>query len=309
MPRPIGSATASGYGHPSYAASFAEFGTPRRLPRSGGWLLERSIPHAEARDAMGCYPLFVCQDWRGLEADLDEIDDLVSVSLVTDPFGDHDEALLEQTFQHVVRPFKMHFVTDLRRPAAEIGSRHHRYYARKALERVSVERCAEPEAWLDDWCGLYAELTARHHLRGMTAFSRQTFAAQLRVPGIVMLRAVCDGATVGAHLWYKQGDVAQSHLAAANARGYELMAAYALYARALDVFAAEVSWLNLGAGAGLTADAEDGLSRFKRGWATGVRPVHFCGRVLDPVEYERLAARSRERAGGYFPAYRHGEFS
>ena len=94
MPRPIGSATASGYGHPSYAASFAEFGTPRRLTRSGGWLLERSIPHAEARDAMGCYPLFVCQDWRGLEADLDEIDDLVSVSLVTDPFGDHDEALL-----------------------------------------------------------------------------------------------------------------------------------------------------------------------------------------------------------------------
>ena len=67
--------------------------------------------------------------------------------------------------------------------------------------------------------------------------------------------------------------------------------------------------MNLGAGAGLTADAEDGLSRFKRGWATGVRPVHFCGRVLDPVEYERLAARSRERAGGYFPAYRHGEFS
>jgi hypothetical protein len=309
MPRPTDPATSSGYGHPSYAASLVEFGTARRLPRSGGWVLERRVPDTDAHDAMGCYPLFVCQDWRALQADLDDIDELVSVALVTDPFGDFDQALLRRAFHDVVTPFKAHFVTDLRRPFAEIVSRHHRYYARKALERVSVERCDAPDACLDDWVDLYAELRARHNLRGITAFSREAFARQLYVPGLVMFRAVCDGATVGAHLWYKHGDVAQSHLAAVSARGYEVMASYALHARALEAFADEVSWLNLGSGAGLAEDGRDGLTAFKRGWATGTRQAYFCGRVFDPIRYEALAAPYRERAGDYFPAYRYGEFS
>jgi hypothetical protein len=309
MPSSSDPAPAFGYGHPSYAASLAEIGTPRRLSGSGGWVLARDIPDAGARDGMGCYPLFVCEDWRALAADLDAIDDLVCVSLVTDPFGDYDETILEQAFRDVVVPFKAHFVTDLRRPFSDIVSRHHRYYARKALERVAVERCAAPESHLDDWVALYGELAARHRLGGITAFSRQSFDRQLRVPGLVMFRAVCDGVTVGAHLWYKRGDVAQSHLAAVNARGYEVMASYALHARALEALASEVSWLNLGAGAGLVSDAGDGLAAFKRGWATGTRQVYFCGRILDRARYEALAAPLRERAGGYFPAYRYGEFT
>jgi hypothetical protein len=309
MPRPSDSAAAFGYGHPSYAASLAELGTPRRLPGSGGWVLARCIPRADARDGMGCYPLFVCEDWRALEADLDAIDDLVSLSLVTDPFGNYDETVLKRSFRDVVVPFKAHFVTDLRRPFSDIVSRHHRYYARKALDRVVVERCDAPENYLDDWVGLYAELAARHTLRGITAFSRAAFARQLRVPGLVMFRAVCDGTTVGAHLWYRHGDVAQSHLAAVNARGYEVMASYALHAHAMEALASEVSWLNLGSGAGLVASAGDGLAKFKRGWATGTRQAYFCGRILDRTRYEALAAPHREQAGSYFPAYRFGEFS
>ena len=84
-------ATHQGYAHPFYAASLAEFGAPLRLPRCGGWVLERSVPGGHARDAMGCYPLFVCQDWRALAADLDDLDGPVSLSLVSDPFGDYDE--------------------------------------------------------------------------------------------------------------------------------------------------------------------------------------------------------------------------
>ena len=53
----------SGYMHLGYAESLVEFGTPRELPRSGGWVLERQIPGFSYRDAMGCYPLFACQDW------------------------------------------------------------------------------------------------------------------------------------------------------------------------------------------------------------------------------------------------------
>src|SRR5229473_8652620 len=97
----------TGYAHPGYAASLSEFGTPRLLPRSGGWILERRIPGCQERDAMGCYPLFACQHWSQLHADLDEIgSELVSVTLVTDPFGGYQEGLLRQCFPDQVVPFK-----------------------------------------------------------------------------------------------------------------------------------------------------------------------------------------------------------
>ncbi len=301
--------TLPGYGHPSYAASLAEFGTPRHLRRSGGWVLERGIPGTDARDAMGCYPLFACQDWRALEADLDDLDGLVSLSLVTDPFGNYDEGVLRQGFRDVVVRFKPHFVVDLSRPIADIASRHHRHYARRALDRVSVERCEAPEQHLDEWIELYSHLITRHQLTGIKAFSRAAFATQLRVPGIVMFRATCDGAVVGVHLWYRQGDVVHGHLAAVSARGYQLMASYALFWFALQTFAGEASWLNLGSGSGLAADAVGGLTAFKQGWATETRQAYFCGRIFDRERYDELATARRVPAGSYFPAYRCGEFT
>src|SRR5438045_5100866 len=93
--------TATGYAHPQYAASLGEYGAPRLLPRSRGWILERPIPGTDVRDAMGCYPLFACQDWSGLSDDLAEISrerSLVSVVLVTDPFGEYHEADLHAAF-------------------------------------------------------------------------------------------------------------------------------------------------------------------------------------------------------------------
>ena len=44
----------SGYLHESYARSLADFGRPRALPGSGGWILQRRVPGAEVDDAMGC---------------------------------------------------------------------------------------------------------------------------------------------------------------------------------------------------------------------------------------------------------------
>src|SRR4029077_697058 len=109
----------------------------------------------------------------------------------------------------------------------------------------------------------------RHRLTGVKAFSRHAFQLQLKVPGIVMLRATHEEKTVSVHLWFLQGDVAQSHLAASSSEGYRLMAPYALCWFALETFAGEVCWLNFGGGAGLDVAAADGLTRFKRGWSTG----------------------------------------
>jgi hypothetical protein len=47
-----GSIRVNGYLRPGYAESL-EFGTPRELPRCGGWVLERQIPGFPDQDAMG----------------------------------------------------------------------------------------------------------------------------------------------------------------------------------------------------------------------------------------------------------------
>jgi len=302
--------TTGGYANRVYAESFSEWATPRLLPQSEAWILERSVPKSPYHDAMGCYPLFVCPDWSKLREDLDLLEGkLVTLSLVTDPFGGYDYNYLTECFPDRMTQFKLHFVADLQKPIDEIVSKHHRYYAAKALANITVEKVTDPIELLDDWVTLYDNLTARHALTGIKAFSKAAFAIQLRVPGLVMLRAVCGSETVGMHLWYVDGEVAQSHLAALNRRGYELMASYALYWSAIEVFAGTVRWLNFGAGAGTGAAKLDGLTRFKQGWATETRPSYFCGRIFDHKKYLELSEANKNSSDRYFPAYRAGEFS
>jgi hypothetical protein len=301
----------TGYLHPDYAQSLADFGTPRCLEKCGGWILDRPIMGFSYRDAMGCYPLFACQDWQQLHADLETVgDDLVSLSLVADPFGEHDAAYLQQCFPDVSRPFKEHFVVDLDRPLSTFVSKHHRRYAQKALQTVHVERCQAPVQFLDDWVDLYATLIERHSIKGVSAFSKSAFAKQLQIPGIVAFRASHQDATVGMILWYTQREVSYYHLGAYSTIGYELRASFALFWRALEHFGESgLRWLNLGAGAGATSNGTDGLSRFKRGWSTGTRTAYFCGRIFDRAKYSEIVKARQVPATGYFPAYRLGEFA
>jgi hypothetical protein len=299
----------SGYLHQRYAESLGEFGTPLELNQCGGWLLSRQIPHMDSRDAMGCYPLFACENWSQLEADLQQVaDDLISVSLVTDPFGDFNISYLQKCFPDLVKPFKQHFVTDLERPLESFVHPHHLRNARKALQRVKVEQCLEPLEFLDDWVSLYQTLIARHNITGITAFSRNSFAGQLSVPGITAFRAVENGTTVGMLLWYEQGDRAYYHLGAYSERGYAAGASFALFDYALRHFCLrQFKSLNLGAGAG-SNNTNSGLNRFKQGWSNGVRTAYFCGRIFSRHKYQQLVERTNTTATEYFPAYRLGEF-
>jgi hypothetical protein len=308
-PRTLGeSQMAAGYMHPSYAESLAEFGTPRELPQSGGWILQRQIPGFPYDDAMGCYPLFACRNWSQLYADLEEIgNELVSLALVADPFGEYYVAYLQRCFDSVL-PFKEHFTVDLSCPIDNIVSRHHRYYSRKALRNVHVE-CCEPTPFINDWVDLYATLIKRHNITGLRAFSRASFEKQLSVPGMIVFRAEYQGATIGAHLWYVQGQVGYSHLEAVNLTGYKLGAAYALHWSAIEWFSRKLRWLDLGAGAGSNSNKDgDGLSQFKRGWSTNTRPAYFCSRIFDQKRYMEVMEAKNIPATDYFPAYRVGEF-
>jgi hypothetical protein len=302
----------TGYLHPLYAKSLSEFGTPVELSQCGGWLLERTIPNSDLKDAMGCYPLFCCTDWTRFAADVrDTKDKYVTISVVADPFASITEANLAQCFQ-LVRPFKNHFVIDDRGSSDRHISRHHQYYARRALKEMQVNRVEHPKEHLLDWLRLYAILIKRHRLKGIKSFSEKAFAIQFEVPGLVIFRASRNGRTIGMHLWYLQSGVAHSHLSAFDEEGYALSAAYALYWSALEEFKQnhfqEVQWVDLGAGAGMKETAGDGLSRFKRGWGTTERVKYFCGSIFDRENYEALTA-TNQGDSSYFPPYRAGELS
>ncbi|MCX5643225.1 MAG: GNAT family N-acetyltransferase [Phycisphaerae bacterium] len=303
--------TTSGYLHPQYAASLAEFGVPRELPRSGGWILERSIPGTAFQDAMGCYPLFACHDWSQLAGDLEDLaEDLVSLSVVTDPFGEYDEALLKECFPDKVVPFKEHFYVDLEPPLEEYVESKHRRKARKALEQLHVEQCENAAAVREDWVRLYGHLIERHGITGIRAFSSTVFAGQFQVPGFVALRASCQDLTAGMALLYVQEPVAYYHLTAYSPLGYEMDASFALFWRVIEYCRGRgLKWLDLGAGAGMSADGQDGLTRFKRGWSTGTRSVYFCGRIFDRETYDQIVKSRGAQDTVYFPAYRSGEFA
>lgn len=304
----------SGYRSAAYARAFAHvagMGEARELPRSGGWILVRDIPGTDRRDAMGCYPLFSCRDGSALAADLKDPDtigrDLVALSLVTDPFCDFGGPDgLRRAFPDLVRPFKEHFVVDLAVPESERVSEHHRRNARRAAQLLTVELAANTHTLLDEWHELYGHLIERHGIRGIAAFSRESFAAQLQVPGLVAFRALEGGKPVGITLWYIQGDAALYHLGAYSPAGYALRASFALFQKALEHFAqVGLRWAGLGSGAGTEGQGSDGLRRFKEGWSTGTRTAYLCGRIFDPEAYAELAGRAAPTR--YFPAYRQGE--
>jgi hypothetical protein len=303
-------AEATGYLHPGYAQSLSEFGVPRPLGNSGGWILERRIPETSHWDSMGCYPFLACSDWSQLNSDLSAMRDrLVSFAAVLDPFGRFDETLLRETFPDRVLRFKEHFVADLSQRPENFVCAHHRRNALKAGRVVKVEWMENSSPHIDEWLDLYANLQRRHAISDIRGFSRCAFTLQFKLPGFVGFRALHRGTVVGMLIFFIQDWVVHYHLGAYSPFGYQNNASFALFWAAIEYFTQTgLHWLNLGAGAGTHVDTSDGLSRFKRGWATEARPVYFCGRVLNREVYSRLALPHGDSADGYFPAYRRGEF-
>jgi uncharacterized NAD(P)/FAD-binding protein YdhS len=302
----------TGYVHPLFVQAFSEFGEPTSLPRSGGWIIKRPIAGFDRWDGMGCYPMFSCLDWTQLSADLDDIaSELVSLSVVIDPFGNHDEALIKKAFPDVVLPFKEHYVTDLTRPPESYISSRHMRNVKKAGKKIAVEACANPRQHLEDWLRLYAVLIQRHSITGLRTFSRQSFQKMLEVPGLVMFRATLNGEAVGILLWYVKGEVAYYHLGSFSELGYEERAAFALFWSAINHFRGlGLKWLHLGGREGAQKSEEEtaGLSSFKGGWSTGARPAYFCGRIFNHEWYEKITRARNMPPTTYFPAYRSGEF-
>ena len=300
----------TGYRHPQYAWSLQEFGKPRELPQSRGWILERSIPMFSDTDAMGCYPLFACKDWSRLHLDIDDLQNqLVSLSLVTDPFGDYSEPYLRRCFPDLVLPFKEHFVIDLEKPPAQGVLRRHRKEARRALRQVMVQVHPNPPAFLDAWMNLHSHLIAKHNVKGIAAFSRSSFAAQLKTPGMVVLWASYGGEPVAATLYFVHDGIAHGHVLGSTDVGYEHGALYALIWSAIEHFKGSVRWINLMGVPGAHDVGSEGIRRFKMGWTRETRIAWLCGKILKPERYAEIVRATGTSQARYFPAYREGEMA
>jgi len=302
--------TVTGYMHPRYARSHQEFGSPRELPRCRGWVLERPIPGFADTDAMGCYPLFACQDWSQLHLDVEDLrNKLVSLVLVTDPFGDFDETYLRRCFPDVATPFKEHHVVDLEKPRNKIISKHHRYEARKALRQVSVHAHPNPPEFLDAWLDLHRHLIVKHKIKGIGAFSRSAFAEQLATPGMVLLYAKSGEEPDAAIMYFVQRGVAYAHILGCTSVGYRQGALYALIWSAIETFTGSARWLDImGVPGGQDAGSE-GIRQFKRGWSTETRTAWLCGRILHRERYAEIVNATGTSPARYFPAYRAGEMA
>ena len=286
------------YADAAYAAALAFAGRPLAVPAWESLVLARSIP-AGGEDALGLYPRAVIAQGGDLRAGLHGLAQagLVSVVLVADPLSAPPPAALAAAFS-LCRPFKTHQLID--RAKGYAPTKHHRYEIKRANARCRVEPVALADH-LADWRRLYDGLTERHAIAGMAAFSDAYFQALVAWPVFETFAATVDGEVAAMAIWFEHGGVAYNHLGAANAAGYANGASYALYDAAIAHFSG-AAVLDLGAGAGLEDDPEDGLARFKRGFANAEVAAYLCGAVLDERRYSELAASRPDT--GFFPAYR-----
>jgi len=270
------------------------------LPEWETAVLQRSIPATELKDALGCYPLCMIGQEANLQGGLERLRaaQLVSVSLVPDPLSSPSRETLAAAFP-VCRPFKTHYLIDRAAGGAQLPATHRRWM-RKALRECEVSAVRLRNS-LGDWDRLYRGAVERHAITGLQKFSPNYFAALAELQGVEALAASLDREIVAMALWVQGHDVVYYHLGASDRRGYETRAMYGIFAAAQEHFSS-ARILHLGGAAGIAPNEDDGLARFKRGFANRAVEAYFCGACLDPAQYSALS-KGRDDAA-FFPAYR-----
>ena len=287
------------YASALYAEALGDLGRPVRVDGWGGFVVARPTPAGGREDAVGAYPLAVIDRDADLPAGLAALADrgLVSLVLVPDPLASPPPERLADAFS-LCRPFKTHFLVELS-PNMEF-SKHHRERVRRGARRCRVERVALRDR-LADWRALYAGLVDRKAIRGVADFTPAYFERLAEAPQLAAFAAFVGDEPAAMTLWFEHDGVVYNHLTASNPLGYANGANFALYGAAIDHFSG-AAVANLGGGAGLDDDPEDGLAAFKRGFANRETKALICGAVLDADAYAALCGgRPPTR---FFPAYR-----
>ncbi len=297
-----------GYLHPGYAEAYLEAGEVRHLRRSGAWMLTRAIPGSERKDALIGHPKLVCRDWSALSDDLIEtaaLADVVTVSALTDPLAQVSEQALREAFPDVLRIHAQHYVVDL---ATFWPARAHRRAMRRAMQLVDIDIEDSAEGRLDDWARLRHRLGTTGEGAAAIELSREALERQVGVPGCVGLTALAEDGPVAFAIVYVSGDDAHLHTMASSDRGEELGARFALIGAAVEDMAGRgLRCLDLGTiptSANADAAATAAAAAFMDGWTELLRPSYLCGRIVDRLAYDELAAGAGTVGSAAFPAYR-----
>lgn len=262
----------------------------------------RPIAGTEHRDACGLYPLSPDLRQPAHDALLAELRALNAVSLVliSDPLDPQIPGGFDFT-----RSYKPHHVID-----PGIGSpkfsKHHRAEVRRAQRHCTARRI-NLAAHLEQFIKLYEVLILRHGLGMQHRFGPEHFAHLAAHPeDFPTTGAFVDGRLVSAHIWVRSGVNVYSHLAASNAEGYSVGAAYAVYDCAIQSFVGCRITLGGSPDASRGTEADTGLDRFKRGFANATSSPYLCGIIADRPTYDALCAPALA-AGAmpeFFPCYR-----
>ncbi len=285
------------YASSDYAYCFSEWGQPVPLGKQTT-LLARSLPHHSGHDLTGLYPRLPLSEMLNWPSEFEALaaQGYVSLAWVSDVFFAPDPAqlsiLLDRHFA-----FKTHFIHDRQQPFAY--DRHHRYEVNKAHRQCQFREVALADI-LPAWQTLYAELDTKHQLEGFARFSPAHFQQLAHLPWLRSFGAFHEDELIAAQLWVIDGDYAYYHLSAASSVGYRRSASYGLLDVALQ--ALPVRQLDLGAAAGLNPAPDDGLTRFKRGFANRTAAAYFCGKILHQPTYATLCNGLAPTS--FFPAYR-----
>lgn len=250
-------------------------------------------------DAAGVYPFCVLPKDADIAAGLARLKEhgAVSVVLVLDDFHRPQIQTLEPHFS-LLRPFKTHYVHDPKKGEVSYDS-HHRRSLRKAQKQVKIGVLDLSKDW-QNWHALYDYIIKDMGLTGLHAFPTAHHQVLFHLEGITAIGAWAGDELASAHIWAEDGETIHSHLVASNAKGYETRAAYAVNDFSIKHFSA-AKIINFGGGAGIDNSEDDGLARFKRGFANDTAQSYLCGAVLDAEKYNELSSGKKT---DYFPAYR-----
>lgn len=295
---------ASGYLSRSYADAFKNIGRVEPFGMTGGHVLLRSIPSSDRKDISGPYPIFTCTNWSAVEEALNEpLENAVTLTLVTDPFCPLSEVEISQLFDFH-RPFHDHWLIDLGSPIAP--SPHHRRNLRQA-GRFRIESGPADPTFATSFVKLYGHLAEKKKISDLRAFSSESLAAQLAVPGAWLVTSWDQEELLGADLYYLEGRIVRAHLSAYAPKGYANSISYPMMLAAIEQFRIFADIIDLGGAPAVEGNSKcGGVGHFKRGWTQLTRPSYLCGKVFDREAYKAL---SKGRHMRWFPAYREGEYS
>lgn len=226
----------------------------------------------------------------------------VSLTLVSDPFFGPRIERLTEAFD-IVRPLKTLFVNNPNRKL-KLGEQHRRN-TNKALAVCTVSR-ADLAKNAELCASIYTDFAVARGFVASRLFPVEHFRRLALVPGAELHLVEVGTDVVGFHIWMMHSGVVYSHLTALTAEGRARRGGYALSMFALDAFRNHDK-IVFGGSAGVTDTPNDGLARFKSGFANETAESILCGKIVRPDDYRALSGEitdDQQSGAGFFPKYR-----